>query len=215
MLIQSRTATAGTPAFDAAVKDVVARVSREADVRNVRSPLAPGNADQVSKDRHSALVEFDIRGEIDKAPDKVGPVVDAVAAAQAAHPGFFIGEMGDASAPKAVMDQYGKDLGKAGMLSLPITLIILLVTFGALVAAGIPLLLALTAVFGTFGLIAIAEPRAPDGRTRCRRSCSWSGSRSASTTRCSTSGASARNARRAGASGPRSKRPPPPRAGRC
>ena len=179
VLIQSRTATAGTPAFDAAVKDVVARVSREADVRNVRSPLAPGNGDQVSKDRHSALVEFDIRGEIDKAPDKVGPVVDAVAAAQAAHPGFFIGEMGDASAPKAVVDQYGKDLGKAGMLSLPITLIILLVTFGALVAAGIPLLLALTAVFGTFGLVALpshvlpmaergAGARAPD-RARGRR----------------------------------------------
>ncbi len=157
VLIQSTTATAGTPAFDAAVKDVVARVSREADVRNVRSPLAPGNADQISKDGHSALVGFDIRGEIDKAPDKVGPIVDAVAAAQAAHPGFFIGEMGDASAPKAVMDQYGKDLGKAGMLSLPITLIILIVTFGALVAAGIPLLLALTAVFGTFGLVAIAS----------------------------------------------------------
>jgi RND superfamily putative drug exporter len=155
VLIQSRTATTGTPSFDAAVKDVVDRVSREADVRNVRSPLARGNADQISKDGHSALVEFDIRGEIDKAPDKVGPVIDAVAAAKAAHPGFFIGEMGDASAPKAIMDEYGKDLGKAGMLSLPITLIILLVTFGGLVAAGIPLLLALTAVFGTFGLIAL------------------------------------------------------------
>ena len=154
VLIQSRNATVGTPAFDAAVKDVVARVSREADVRNVRSPLAPGNADQVSKDRHSALVVFDVRGEIDKAPDKVGPIVAAVGAAQAGHPDLFIGEMGDASAPKAVMDQYGKDLGKAGMLSLPITLIILAVAFGALVAAGIPLFLALTAVFGTFGLIA-------------------------------------------------------------
>jgi uncharacterized membrane protein YdfJ with MMPL/SSD domain/pimeloyl-ACP methyl ester carboxylesterase len=157
VLIQSRTATAGTPAFDAAVRDVVVRVSREADVRNVRSPLAPGNADQISKDGHSALVGFDIRGEIDKATDKVGPVVDAVAAAQAAHPGYFIGEMGDASAPKAVIDQYGKDLGKAGMLSLPITLIILIITFGALVAAGIPLLLALTAVFGTFGVVAVAS----------------------------------------------------------
>ena len=41
------------------------------------------------------------------------------------------------------------------MLSLPITLLILLVTFGALVAAGIPLLFALTGVFATFGLIAI------------------------------------------------------------
>ena len=87
--------------------------------------------------------------------------------------------MGDASAPKAVIDQYGKDLGKAGMLSLPITLIILLFAFGALVAAGIPLLLALTAVFGTFGLVALAShvlpmanetyaARAPD-RARGRR----------------------------------------------
>jgi uncharacterized membrane protein YdfJ with MMPL/SSD domain/pimeloyl-ACP methyl ester carboxylesterase len=155
VLIQSRTTRAGTPAFDAVVNDVVARVSREGDVRNVRSPLAPGNADQISKDGRSALVEFDIRGEIDKAPDKVGAVVDTVADAQAAHPGFFIGEMGDASVPKAVIDTYGEDLGKAGMLSLPITLIILIITFGALVAAGIPLLLALTAVFATFGLIAL------------------------------------------------------------
>jgi RND superfamily putative drug exporter len=161
VLIQSRTATIGTPAFDTAVKDVVAGVSREADVRNIRSPLAPGNGDQISNDAHSALVGFDIRGEIDKAPDKVDPIVDAVAAAQAAHPGFFIGEMGDASAPKAVEDQYGKDLAKAGTLSLPITLIILIVTFGALVAAGIPLLLALTAVFGTFGLVAVASHLLP------------------------------------------------------
>src|SRR5436190_10705425 len=73
VLVQSRTATAGTPAFDAAVQDVVARVSRQADVRSVRSPLAPGNGDQVSKDRHSALVVFDVRGEIDKAIDKVAP----------------------------------------------------------------------------------------------------------------------------------------------
>jgi RND superfamily putative drug exporter len=155
VLVESRTAKAGTPAFDAAVNDVVARVSRQPDVQNVRSPLAPGNGDQISKDKRAALVEFDIRGEIDKAPDKVGAVTDAVAAAQAAHPAFFIGEMGEASAQKAVVDTYGDDLGKAGMLSLPITLIILIVTFGALVAAGIPLLLALTGVFGTLGLIAL------------------------------------------------------------
>ena len=36
-----------------------------------------------------------------------------------------------------------------------------MVAFGALVAAGIPLLLALTAVFATFGLVAAAEPRVP------------------------------------------------------
>ena len=50
---------------------------------------------------------------------------------------------------------FADDLGKAGLLSLPVTLAILVVAFGALVAAGIPLLLALTAIFATFGLIAI------------------------------------------------------------
>jgi RND superfamily putative drug exporter len=125
VLIQSRTARAHTPAFDAAVADVVTRVSQEPVVIDVRSPLAPGHADQISRDGRSALVEFDIRGDKNKAADKIGPVVDAVAAAQAAHPGFFIGEMGDASAQKAVKDANLADLGKAGMLSLPITLAIL------------------------------------------------------------------------------------------
>ena len=41
-----------------------------------------------------------------------------------------------------------------------------MLAFGALVAAGIPLLLGLTAVIGTLGLVAIAEPDRPDGRHR-------------------------------------------------
>jgi RND superfamily putative drug exporter len=157
VLIQSRSLRVGTAAFDAAIADVVARVSTQADVRDVRSPLAPGNAAQISKDRHSALVEFEIRGDKDEAADKIDPVLDAVAAAQRAHTGFTIGEFGDASAEKAVVASYSDDLGKAGSLSLPITLLVLVLTFGSLVAAGIPLLLALTAVFATFGLVALSS----------------------------------------------------------
>jgi RND superfamily putative drug exporter len=115
----------------------------------------------VSEDGHSVLVRFDIRGEKDKAVDKIGPVLEAVAAAQRAHPAFSIGEFGDASAQDAVETAYGNDLGKAGMLSLPVTLGILVLTFGALVAAGLPLLLALTAVFATFGLIALPSHLLP------------------------------------------------------
>jgi uncharacterized membrane protein YdfJ with MMPL/SSD domain/pimeloyl-ACP methyl ester carboxylesterase len=161
VLIQSRTARAGTPAFDAAVKDVVGRVSRVAVVQNVRSPLDSGNAAQISKDGRSAVVEFDIRGDKDKAADKIGPVLDAVGVAQQAHPGFFIGEVGYASGNKAVDKASTDDLARAGMFSIPITLIILVIAFGALVAAGIPLLLALTAVFGSFGLIAVASQMLP------------------------------------------------------
>jgi RND superfamily putative drug exporter len=157
VLIQSRSDRVGTPAFDSAIADLVARVSRIADVQDVRSPLDPANAGQISKNRRSALVEFRIRGAKEDAVDKIDPVLAAVAAAEGAHPGFSIGEFGDASAEKGVVEAYDADLGKAGTLSLPITLIVLVLTFGSLVAAGIPLLLALTAVFATFGFVALSS----------------------------------------------------------
>jgi uncharacterized membrane protein YdfJ with MMPL/SSD domain len=155
VLIESSSSRASDPVFRAAIEDVVARVSKVADVQNVGSPLAPGNADQIAADGHAVLVEFEIRGDSDKAVDKIAPVLDRVAEAQRAHPGFFIGEFGDASSVKAVDTAFANDLAKAGLLSLPITMVILVIAFGALVAAGIPLLLALTAVFATFGLIAL------------------------------------------------------------
>jgi len=144
VLIQARNAAA----VHAVAPDVVARISRIAVVQHVRRGA-------VSENGRAALVNFAIRGDKDKAADKVQPVLDAVAAAQRAHPGVTIGEFGWASAQKGVETAYGDDLAKAGALSLPITLLILVLAFGALVAAGIPLLLALTAVVATFGLIAL------------------------------------------------------------
>ena len=47
----------------------------------------------------------------------------------------------------------GKDLSRAERLSLPVTLIVLLIAFGALVAALVPVLLAATAVIAAFGLL--------------------------------------------------------------
>src|SRR5262245_45189147 len=155
VLVQSRSSTVSDPAFRAAVSDVVARMSKLEDVQNVQTPFETGNADQISKTGHAALVDFSIRGDSDKAADRMDPILAEVDAAQKAHPELFIGEFGDASAVKAVQTAFADDLGKAGLLSLPVTLLILLIAFGALVAAGIPLLLALTAVFATFGLIAI------------------------------------------------------------
>jgi len=155
VLVQSRTLRTTDPAFRAAVSDVVARLSKLAAVQNVQSPLDTRNAGQIAPNGHAALVEFEIRGDPDKAVDRIGPVLDTVDELQAAHPAVFVGEFGDASKVDAVVTAYADDLGKAGLLSLPITLIILVLAFGALVAAGIPLLLALTAVFATFGLIAL------------------------------------------------------------
>ena len=157
VLVQSRTHRVSDPAFTEVIDDVVGRIETLDVVRNVRSPLDPENASQIAPNEHTALVEFEIRGDPDDAVDKIGPVLDRVAVAQQVHPDFFIGEFGDASAVDAVETAYADDLEKAGQLSLPITLVILVIAFGALVAAGIPLVLALTAVFATFGLVALSS----------------------------------------------------------
>jgi RND superfamily putative drug exporter len=109
----------------------------------------------VSSDRHSVLVDFDMKGDPDTASDRVQPILDATAALQAKHPDFVVEEFGSASADKQLNHVFTDDLKKAGELSIPVTLGILLLTFGALVAAGIPLLLGLTAVLATLGLLAI------------------------------------------------------------
>jgi uncharacterized membrane protein YdfJ with MMPL/SSD domain len=165
VLIQSRSLVASDPAFTAAIEDVLAGLSKLEAVRDVRSPLETANAGQIAKNGRAALVEFEIRGDADKAADKIDPVVERIAEAQRAHPRLFIGEFGDASSAKAVDTAFADDLKKAGLFTVPITLAILVVAFGALVAAGIPLHLALTAVFATLGLFALPSqllPVAPD-----------------------------------------------------
>ena len=155
VLVQSRTITTKSPAFAAAVEDVVARISAVPAATAVRSPLEAANRDQISADGHSALITFDIRGDPDRAVDKIDPILAAVGEAKAAHPELFIGGFGEASADKEINETVGKDLERAGLLSLPVTIVVLIVAFGAFVAAGIPLLLALTAVLATMGLLAL------------------------------------------------------------
>ena len=107
----------------------------------------------MSDDGRSALIEFQLRGTDEQMSDRVEAPLAAVAEAQDAHPEFTIEEFGDASADKALDEALAEDFQRAEFLSLPITLLILVVAFGALVAAGVPLLLGLTAVFATLGIL--------------------------------------------------------------
>ena len=161
VLVESDTLRVGDPAFRAAIADVVGALSKLGAVQNVRSPLDPANAGQIAADRHAALVEFQIRGDKDTAAERIDPVLDRIAQVQEDHRGLTIGQFGDASADKGIDTAFAEDLEKAGLYSLPVTLAILVVAFGALVAAGIPLLLALTAVFATFGLVAVPSQFMP------------------------------------------------------
>ena len=160
VLIQHRTLTAADPAFQKTVQAVVAGVAPLDAIAKVESPLDEENSGQISSDKHSAFVGLEIAGDPDKAADIIDPVVDRVDELQNAHPGYYIGSFGT-STGKAVEAGFFDDLKKAGEFSVPLTLIILVVAFGALVAAGIPLLLALTAVLGTLGIVALISQVLP------------------------------------------------------
>ena len=160
VLIQHRTLTAADPAFQKTVKAVAAEISSLDAIAKAESPLDADNSGQISGDKHSAFVGLELKGDPDNAPDIIDPVVDRVDELQNAHPGYYIGSFGT-STGKAVEAGFFDDLKKAGEFSVPLTLIILVVAFGALVAAGIPLLLALTAVLGTLGIVALISQVLP------------------------------------------------------
>ncbi len=145
---------AGDPLFTAAVKDVVTRLERIDGVTDIESPLnAKDRANTVSKDGRSVVVNYTLPGDADKNKARIDKPLAAVAAAQQAHSGVRVEAFGDASADKAFAAQEAKDGQKGHFVSYGLTLIILLVAFGAIVAAGLPLLLGGTAVLGTLGLL--------------------------------------------------------------
>jgi RND superfamily putative drug exporter len=160
VLIESRSLTADAPEFKAAVRSLINGVSTLDAVANVESPYDADNQGQIASDRHSVLVPIEIRGPADNAVDKVDPIVARVAEVQAAHPAFYVGSFGTGT-KKEIVGAFQDDLKKAGLYSIPLTLAILLLAFGALVAAGIPLLLGLTAVLATFGLVAVTSQVLP------------------------------------------------------
>ena len=134
------------PRADAAARDVVTRLERIEGVTKVERPLE-------SEDGRSLLVKFTMPGTDEHVEQLVEQPLAAVAAVQAAHPGVRVEQFGDASAAKAIAAQDAKDGKQAELISYGLLLIILLVAFGALVAAGIPLVLGATAVAGTVGLL--------------------------------------------------------------
>src|SRR4051794_38165533 len=159
VFLQSDKLTVKDPEFRAAIQDATRRLARLKYIEHVQSPLTGAGA--VSPDGHAALVNFQIAGDSTEAVDRVDPSLAAVAAVQARHPGLDIRQFGDASAGKAINKVINEDLAKAGELSLPVTLIILTITFGTLVAAGLPLLIGITAVLAAVGLVALPSHLLP------------------------------------------------------
>ncbi|MER5715509.1 MMPL family transporter [Streptomyces sp. NPDC002132] len=144
--------------FRQAVEAVVKAVEGTGQVTDVTSPY---DTHTISKDGHSALVQFDMRGDSDTAGERVEPVLEAVDGVQKEHRSLRIEEIGGASMMKTFSDAFGDDFQKAEYSAVPVAFGILLIAFGALVAALLPVLLAITAIIATMGLMGLASHVVP------------------------------------------------------
>lgn len=143
----------GDPSMTAAVRDLVRRLGSFGTVNDIRSPLQNASRMLRSADGRSMLITFNVAGGFNQAQRNVGGILAATAATAKSVPQLRIGEFGAASAKKAFAKVFIQDAQKAEYTSLPVTLVILVVAFGALAAAGVPLLLGLTAVLAALGLL--------------------------------------------------------------
>ncbi|MFI6466207.1 MMPL family transporter [Streptomyces sp. NPDC050538] len=153
VLVHSDTEVAGAAGFRATVRELVSGVRATGEVTDLRDPYT--TVGLVSSDRHSALVEFSMTGKANTAYQRVQPVLDAVDKVRAAHPGTRVEQFGEASANKWFNDTILKDFHRAELTAVPLALGILLAAFGALLAAVLPVGLAITAFLAANGLLAL------------------------------------------------------------
>ncbi|MEW2613830.1 MMPL family transporter [Streptomyces sp. NPDC047880] len=148
--------------FRDAVNAVVRAVEGTGRVTEVTSPY---DTKTISKDGRSALVQFDVRGEPDTAGERIEPVLKAVERVQQEHESLRIEEIGGASMMKTFGDAFGDDFKKAEYSAVPVAFGILLIAFGALVAALLPVALAITAIMATMGLMGVVSHFQPMSET--------------------------------------------------
>ena len=111
----------------------------------------------------TTLVVVSLRGDPNDANKHVAALERTVGAVRAAHPGVTVRESGGGSGGRAISRAVDNGLHRAELISVPITLIILVLAFGALVAASVPLLLGLTSVAAAVGAGSLVSHLVPMG----------------------------------------------------
>jgi len=157
-LVTARRGTLDPREADAAARDLVSRLGALDEVASVADPVT-------SKDGTAVLVQATMAAPAEDVVAQVPALEDAVASVQAEHPDLRVEEVGTASIQAEFQDWLGSQLGRATLLSVPLTLVILLVVFGAIVMAGIPVVLGLSSVAAGLGLWAAASQLLPDPGT--------------------------------------------------
>ena len=148
--------TADPSQLRATVDDLAQALARNDQVDQVGQAAVP------STDGTWLLLSLTLKGDPQTAYQRVDPVRAVTAQVAAAHPDVTVEQTGAASLTQGRRDQVHKDMAISERLSIPITLAVLVVVFGAFVAAVVPVVLALTAVAGATGLSAVVSHVVPD-----------------------------------------------------
>ena len=154
VLITARSGPLDQAAAKVAAQDAADRLRQVDGVASIGTPMP-------SRDGSALLVPITMSGDPGTAGDRVQPLRDTTAKVQVAHPQLRVEQVGGPSIDKALDDTLGKDFKRAELLSLPVTLAILIIAFGALIAAGVPVLLALSSVAAAMGLSTLASHLVP------------------------------------------------------
>ncbi|WP_405808728.1 MMPL family transporter [Streptomyces sp. NBC_00210] len=133
-----------------AARELAAAIEKTGEAQKIEPPLA-------AKNGRDALIRFEIKGDAKTAADRVQPVLDAVRTTAKAQQGVEVHQFGKASSEKWLGDLLSEDFKQAEFTAVPLALGILLVAFGAIVAALLPVGLALTACLAAFGLLSLAS----------------------------------------------------------
>ena len=142
--------TASGGPVGANVRDAATRIAGElrgdAHIKQVSAPA-------VSPDKKLMIVPITMKSVAEGDDPDISGITRVVHGAQPRAPGVRIVQTGDTSMNDAINARVGHDLGSAESKSLPITIVLMLIVFAALIAAGIPVLLAIASVFATMGLM--------------------------------------------------------------
>lgn len=142
-------------------EQLVASLRDAENVKQVGDPYEAGGP--LADGDRKALVQATLRGDPEEALDHVDGVLAAVDATEKANPEATINSIGPGTVDKEFEKIVEQDLRNAEMISLPITLLILLIAFGALVAASVPLMLGITSVIAAIGGLALISQVFPAG----------------------------------------------------
>ncbi len=164
LIIQSTTVTIDDPAFQAIVQrttdafradtDVVASVVNYYEL-SAQDPEEAGNL--VSADRKTTIIPVTLVGSLEEGVEHGPNVLALLHTLQDAAPDFTILSVGDGSLNEEVNTLAEKDIARGESIGAGVAFLILIVLFSALVAAFVPLILAIISIDIAFGLAAIVS----------------------------------------------------------